>query len=158
MLHSRLTSSSIDIEHESDVGDTIADGKRIQALDHLAIQFAGRSLINGCGIEEPIRNHAHPAFERGLNYLAHQLAATSLKQKQLGLRRHIRVVRSKLQKLADAFADRRAAGFAGQDVSDVASLKTRCESVGLGGLSASFGSLERDERQSRHLPILKQSS
>jgi hypothetical protein len=41
-------------------------------------------LINGCGIEEAIGNHAHAAFERGLDYLAHQLAATSLKEEQLG--------------------------------------------------------------------------
>ena len=59
------------------------------ALDHLAIQFACRSLIDGCGIEETIGNHADAAFERGLDYLAHELAATSLKKKQLGLGRHV---------------------------------------------------------------------
>ncbi len=137
-LHSRLSSRSIDIEHESDVRDAIADGERIQALDHLAIQFACRSLINSRGIEETIGNHAHATFERGLDYLAHELAATSLKQKQLGLGRHVRVMRSKLQKVADTFADRRAAGFARQDIRNAASLKTRRESVGLCGLSASF--------------------
>ena len=130
-LHSRLSSRSIDIEHESDVRNAIADGERIQSLDHLAIQFACRSLINGCGIEEPIGNHADATFERGLDYLAHQLAATSLKKEQLGLGRHVRIMRSKLQKLADAFADRRAAGFARQEIRNIASLKTRRESVGL---------------------------
>src|SRR6266581_4742621 len=138
MLHSRLGSRSIDIEYESDVWDTIADSERIQPLDHLGIQFACRSLINGCGIEEAIGNHAHATFERGLDYLAHQLAATSLKKEQLSLGCHVRVMRSKLQKLADTFADRRAAGFAGQDIRNVASLKMHRESVGLCGLSASF--------------------
>jgi hypothetical protein len=59
-------------------------------------------------------------------------------------------MRSKLQKVADTFADRRTAGFARQEMRDAASLEARRESVGLCGLSASFGSLERDERQSRH--------
>jgi hypothetical protein len=63
-----------------------------------------------------------------------------------------------LQKVADTFTDRRAAGFACQEMRDAASLKMRRESVGLCGFSASFRSLERDERQSRHLPIVKQSS
>ncbi len=137
-LHSRLSSRSIDIEHESDVRDAIADGERIQALDHLAIQFACRSLIHGRGIREPIGDHAHAAFERGLDYLAHELAATSLKKKQLGLGRHVRVMRSKLQKVADTFADRRAAGFTRQEMRHAASLKARRQSVGLCGLSASF--------------------
>src|SRR4030095_1718689 len=137
-LHSRLGSSSIDIEHESDVRYAIADDERIQALDHLGIQFACRSLINGRGIEEAIGNHAHATFERGLDYLAHQLAATSLKKKELSLGCHVRVMRSKLQKVADTFADRRAAGFARQNVTNVASLKTRREPVCLCGLSAFF--------------------
>mgnify|MGYP003693917707 CR=1 FL=1 len=137
-LHSRLSSRSIDIEHESDVRYAIADDERIHALDHLAIQFACRSLIHSRRIREPICDHAHAAFERGLDYLAHELAATSLKQKQLGLGCHVRVMRSKLQKVADTFADRRAAGFARQDIRDAASLKTRRQPVGLCGLSASF--------------------
>src|SRR6266550_6243234 len=137
-LHSRLSSRSIDVEHESDVRDANADGERIQALDDLTIQFACRSLINSCGIEEPIGNYAHATFERGLDYLAHELAATGLKQKQLGLGCHVRIMRSKLQKVADTFADRRAAGFARQNVRNVALLKMRRESVGLRGLSASF--------------------
>src|SRR5882724_1406686 len=78
-LHSRLSSSSIHIEHESDVRYAIAGDEGIQALDHLGIQFACRSLINGRGIEEAIGNHAHATFERRLDYLAHELAATSLK-------------------------------------------------------------------------------
>src|SRR5438045_6747032 len=90
-LHSRLSSRSIDVEHESDVRDANADGERIQALDDLAIQFACRSLINSCGIEEPIGNYAYATFERGLDYLAHELAATGLKQKQLGLGCHARI-------------------------------------------------------------------
>ena len=85
-VHSRLSSRSIDIEHESDVRDAIAYGERIQALDHLAIQFACRSLIHSRGIRETICDHAHATFERGLDYLAHELAATSLKQKQLSSR------------------------------------------------------------------------
>ena len=84
MLHSRLSSRSIEIEHESDVRDAIAYGERIQALDHLAIQFACSSLIHSRGIRETICDHTHATFERGLDYLAHELAATSLKQKQLG--------------------------------------------------------------------------
>src|SRR4029077_18649361 len=112
--------------------------ERIHALDHLAIQFACRSLINCCGIEEPIGNHAHATFERGFDYLAHELAATSFKQKQLGLGRHVRVMRSKLQKVANTFADRRAPRFPREDIRDAASLKARRKSVGLCGLSASF--------------------
>ncbi len=88
-LHSRLSSRSIDIEHESDVWYTIADGERIHTFDHLAIQLACRSLINSRGIREPIGDHTHATFERGLDYLAHELAATSLKQKQLSLGRHV---------------------------------------------------------------------
>src|SRR6476660_706467 len=48
-LHSRISSRSIDIEHESDVRYVIADREHIQALDRLAIQFACRSLIHGRG-------------------------------------------------------------------------------------------------------------
>jgi hypothetical protein len=59
-------------------------------------------------------------------------------------------MRSKLQKLSDTFADRRAAGFPRKDMRNTASLKVRRQSVGLRGFSASFGSFERDERQSRH--------
>ena len=137
-LHSRLSSRSIDVEHESDVRDANADGERIQALDDLAIQFACRSLINSCGIEEPIGNYAYATFERGLDYLAHELAATGLKQKQLGLGCHARIMRRKLQKVADTFADRRAAGFARQEIRNIAFLKMRRKSVGLSRLSASF--------------------
>src|ERR1043166_2745680 len=138
MLHSRLSSGSVHIEDKSNVRGAIADRERIQTLDHLTIQFACRSLINSCGIEEPVGNHTHAAFERGLNYLAYQLAATSLKKEQLGLGRHVRVVRRKLQKVADTFADRRAAGFARQDIRNVASLEARRESVRLCRLSASL--------------------
>src|SRR4029077_15678833 len=137
-LHSQLSRRSIDIEHESDVRDPIADGERIHALDNLAIQFACRTLINGCGIEKSIGNHTHAAFERRLDYLVHELTATSLKQKELCFGRHVRVMRSKLQKVANTFADRRAARFARQGIGNVASLKMRRESVGLCGLSASF--------------------
>jgi hypothetical protein len=63
-----------------------------------------------------------------------------------------------LQELADAFADGRAPGFARQDAWNIASLKTRRESFGLCRLPTSFRSLKRDERQPRHLPIVKQSS
>jgi len=154
-LHSRFSSRSIDIQHERDVRDAIADSERIQALNYLAIQLAGRALIDRCGIEEPIGNHASATFERGLNYLADELAPTSLKQKQLGLWRHAGVMRSKLQKLADAFSNRCAPGFTRQDVRDIASLKMRREFICLRGLSASFRALKRDER---HLPIVKQSS
>src|SRR6266511_1177847 len=138
MLHSRQGSSSIDIEHESEVRDAIANGERIQALDHLAIQFACRALIHNRGIREAICNHTHAAFQRWLDYLAHELAATSLKQKQLGLGRHVRVVWSKLQKVADTFADRRAPGFPREDIRDAATLKARRQSFGLCGLSATF--------------------
>src|SRR5512132_1618426 len=138
MLHSRLSSRSIEIEHESDVRDAIAYGERIQALDHLAIQFARSSLIHSRGIRETICNHTHATFERGLDYLAHELTATSLKQKQLGFGRHVRIMRSKLQKIADTFADRRAARFARRDVRYAASLNARRQSVGLCGFSASF--------------------
>src|SRR6266576_272970 len=99
--HSRISSRSMDIEHESNIRYAIADDERIHAPDHLAIQFACRSLIDGCGIEEPIGNHAHAAFERWVDYLSHELAATSLKKEQLGLGGHVRVMRSKLQKVAD---------------------------------------------------------
>src|SRR5215831_14705278 len=131
MLHSRLSSGRIDVEHESDVRDAIADGERIQALDDLAIQFPCCSLVNGRGIEEPIGNHAHATCERRLDYLSHELAATSLKKEQFGLRGHIRVMRSKLQKLANSFADRRSARFTCQDIRNAGSLKTRRKSVGL---------------------------
>src|SRR4030095_8040973 len=47
-LHSRLSSRSSDIEHESNVRYAIPHGERIHAPAHLAIQFACRSLINGC--------------------------------------------------------------------------------------------------------------
>jgi hypothetical protein len=67
-------------------------------------------------------------------------------------------MRSKLQKVPDTFADRCAAGFTRYEMWDAASLKVRREPFGLCGLSAPFGSLERDEWQSRHLPIVKQSS
>ena len=80
-------------------------------MNYLAIQFAGRALINRCGIEEPIGNHASATFERGLNYLADELAPTSLKQKQLRLWHHAGIMRRKLQKLADAFSNRCAPGF-----------------------------------------------
>jgi hypothetical protein len=59
-------------------------------------------------------------------------------------------VRRKLQKLADAFADRRAAGFMGQHAWNTGLMEARSESLGLCGFSASFRSLERDEGQSRH--------
>src|SRR6266404_5147105 len=137
-LHSRLSSSSIHIEHESDVRYAIADDERIHALDHLAIQFACRSLIDGRGITETICDHTHAAFERGLDYLAHQLAATSLKKKQLSLGCHVRVMRSKLQKVSDTFADRRAAGFTRQQMRHAGSLKACRQSLGLCGLSASL--------------------
>src|SRR6476659_10109893 len=67
-------------------------------------------------------------------------------------------MRSKLQKVANTFANRCAAGFPREDMRDAASLKTRHQPLGLCGLSASFRSFKRDERQSRHLPIVKQSS
>ena len=66
-------------------------------------------------------------------------------------------MRSKLQKLADTFSDWRATGFARQNTRNVALFKARGESFSLCGLSASLRSLERDERQPRHLPIVKQS-
>jgi hypothetical protein len=47
-------------------------------------------------------------------------------------------VRCKLQKIADRFAYRRAAGFARQDTRNATALEMRRKSVGLGGLSASF--------------------
>src|SRR5437867_2100952 len=78
--HSCLRRRSIDIEHESNIGDAIADGERIQALDHLSIQFACCSLIDRRGIEKSIGDHAHAAFKRRLNYLAHELAAAGLKK------------------------------------------------------------------------------
>jgi len=45
------------------------------------------------------------------------------KKQQLRLGGHRGVVRSKLQKLANRFADRRAAWFAGQDTRNTTSLK-----------------------------------
>src|SRR5262245_27836252 len=77
-LHSRLSCGRIDVEHESDVWNAIADGEGIQALDDLAIQFPCRSLVTGVGMKERIGNHAHATCERRLDYLAHELAATSL--------------------------------------------------------------------------------
>ena len=150
LLHSRLSRPSIDIEHESNVWNAIADGKRIKSLDYFAIQAACRSLINSRRIKKTICNHADAPFERGLDYFAHQLAAAGLKKEQLGLRRHAGIVWSKLQKLADAFADRRPARFTGQQTRNTGPMEARSESLGLCGFSASFRSLERDERQSRH--------
>ena len=137
-FHSPLSSRSVDVEHEGDIRDAISDCERVHPLNDFAIQLACRPLIYGCRIEEPIGNHAHATFECGLDYLAHQLAATGLKQKELSLGRHVRVMWSELQKVADTFADRRAAGFAGQKIRNIESLKMRGESVSLGGLSASF--------------------
>src|SRR6266513_262890 len=158
MPHPRLRRRSIHIEHDCYVRNAIANGKLIETLDHLAIQHPCRSLINGCGIEEPIGNHAPAPFERGLDYLAHELAATSLKKEQLSLGRHAGVVRRKLQKLAETFSDRSAARLARQGARNTAKLKDRSEPFGLCGFSASFRPLECDERQPRHDVTCAQSS
>jgi len=122
-LHSRLRSRGIDVEHECDIREAIAHRERVQALNHLAIQFACRSLIHCGGIEEPVGDHTRAAFERWPDYLADELAAAGRKKQQLRLGGHRGVVRSKLQKLANRFADRRAAWFAGQDTRNTTSLK-----------------------------------
>src|SRR5262249_18785719 len=96
VLHSRLRSRGIDVEHESDVREAIAYRERVQALDHLAIQFACRSLIDCRGIQESVGDHACAAFERRPDYLAHELAAAGRKKQQFGLGRHRGIVRSKL--------------------------------------------------------------
>jgi len=88
LLHSRLRSYSIDIQHESDFRHAIADRKHIQALDHFAIQFSRRALINSRGIKETICDHTYAAFEGGVDDLAYQLAAAGLKEKELGFRSH----------------------------------------------------------------------
>src|SRR5262249_9054945 len=150
MLHPCRRRRSIYVEHKSNLWDAIADGELIEAVDHPSIQFACSSLINSRGIEESIGDHAHATFERRLDYLAHELAATSLKKEQLGLGRHAGVVRGKLQKLAYRLADRGAARFASQDVRNTASLKARREPFSLRGFSASSRSFERDERHPRH--------
>src|SRR2546423_7622609 len=130
-LHSRLRSSRIDIENKSNVWDAIADCKYIQTFDRLTIQFSCRALINGCGIKETIGNHANATFKRWLDNLPHELAATRLKEKQLRFRGHTRIVRSKLQKFTNGFADRRAAGFAGDQMWHPGTLQSRGQSLHL---------------------------
>src|ERR1044071_1677444 len=114
------------------------------------IQFARSPLVNGCGIQKTIGNHARATFEGRLNYFAHELASARFKKEQLGLGGHIRIMWSKLEQFTDRFSDRCAAGFACKDVRDIASLKVGGQFVGLCRLPASFRSLERDERQPRH--------
>jgi hypothetical protein len=145
-LHSRLRRESVDIQHESNVRNAFADGKCVEVLDYLAIQLPCRALINSRRIEKPVGDHAHAAVERGLDYLTHQLTAAGFEKKKLSLRRHVGIMRRKLQKLANAFPDRGATWFAGQHTRNTGALKTCSESLSLCGFSASLRSLERDER------------
>jgi hypothetical protein len=78
--HSRLCSRGIDVKYESDIREAIAHRECVQALDHLVIQFSCRPLIHRGGVEESVSDHAPAAFERGPDYLAHQLAAAGRKK------------------------------------------------------------------------------
>src|SRR5213596_603819 len=106
LLHSRFRCGGVDIEDESDIRDAIADHKCIQALDHFAIQASRRTLINSCGIEETICDHAKPSLESRLDRLTHELALARFEEEQLGFRRHRGIVRRKLKQFANCFTDR----------------------------------------------------
>jgi len=62
--------------------------------------------------KERFSDYAHVTFKRRLDDLADELAATGLKPEAARFPGSYRIMRSKLQKLANGFADRRAARFA----------------------------------------------
>src|SRR5213075_1685425 len=82
--------------------------------------------------------------------LPHELAATRLKEKQLRFRGHTRIVRSKLQKFTNGFADRRAARFAGDQMWHPGTLQSRGQSLHLRRFSTALCSFKRDEWQPGH--------
>ena len=87
-LHSFLSRRSINVEYKGNVRDAIARSERIETIDHRAIQSSRGALVNGRGIKETVGDNADAAFQRRIDYLAHKLAATSLKEEQLSLGRH----------------------------------------------------------------------
>src|SRR5262249_4254635 len=149
-LHSRFGRRSIYIEYECNVRDAITHCERVQALDHFAVQAARRALINSRRIKKTVCDHAYAALKSRSYRFAHELTAAGLEKKQLGFRRHRGIVRRKLEKLANRFADRCAARFAGNQIRNPRPLKTLSEPLYLRRFSTTFRSFKRDEWQPRH--------
>src|SRR5205085_7326874 len=114
-------------------------------------KFARDSLVNGSGIEEAIGDDDRALVERRLDRFAHKLGAARFEKQHFGLRCHAETFRSELEEVTDFFADRRAAGLAGDERAHSSLLEPRGEPLDLRRFPAAFRTFECDERAASHL-------
>ena len=127
-------------------GPGVANGNVDDGFHHLEIQLAAVALIRCGGIVESIADDNFAGGERGANDLADKLSAAGIHQKQLGFPGHRLVLSAVLERVANLFADGRAAGLANGANSMTLETQMFGKQGDLRGFPAAFGAFEADEK------------
>ena len=113
----------------------------LEGVELGAIQPAPANLVGEGGVGEAVAHHPAPGGERGLDARGQVLAARGEHQHGLGLEVH-RLVQ---QQLAQALAERRAAGLASLVDVDAGGLQQRHHRGDLAALAGAVDAFEGDE-------------
>jgi hypothetical protein len=106
-------------------------------------EAASDALIDGGGVEEPIKDDEGAGFQQWADFFADELSAAGGEEQKLGLRGHGCSFFGVLKEMADAFAKLRAAGLTQDHDNATRSFEPRTKQSDLRGLAAAFRAFER---------------
>ena len=132
------------VENESEIRLEIADGDPFEGADETRIEMAERALIDSGRVDKAVADHPHALRQRGLDRVAHVIAAGSGEQQCLGLHPE-RLGHAREQYVSDDFGAGRAAGLACAHHADAGRRKAIRQQRRMGRLARAFAAFEGDE-------------